>query len=104
LFLADPPTDEKSWEKVMVKGAAVAVPVLDEALVAFADVPWEADRIKAVLFDDIATGLELKPGKAQAPVRVAALGRTVGPPLFESLELLGRQETRRRLQVARARL
>ena len=34
----------------------------------------------------------LKLGKAQAPVRVAVTGRTVGPPLFESLEVLGRDE------------
>jgi glutamyl-tRNA synthetase len=104
LFLVDPPTDEKSWEKVMVKGSAVAVAVLDDAIAAFEDVAWEADSIKASLFEDIAARHELKPGKAQAPVRVAALGRTVGPPLFESLELLGRDETLRRLRVARTRL
>ena len=38
----------------------------------------------------------LKLGKAQAPVRVAVTGRTVGPPLFESLEVLGREEVRPR--------
>jgi glutamyl-tRNA synthetase len=43
-------------------------------------------------------------GKVQAPVRVAVTGRTVGPPLFESLEVLGRDETLRRLRAARARL
>ena len=47
---------------------------------------------------------ELKLGKAQAPVRVAVTGRTVGPPLFEGLVLLGRDETLRRLRAARARL
>ena len=36
-------------------------------------------------------------GKVQAPVRVAVTGRTVGPPLFESLEVLGRDETLRRI-------
>ena len=43
-------------------------------------------------------------GKVQAPVRVAVTGRTVGPPLFESLEVLGRDETLRRIGAARARL
>jgi glutamyl-tRNA synthetase len=104
LFLEDPPADEKSWEKVMVKGVEIATPVLDDAITAFADIEWDADSIKASLFDDIAGRHELKAGKAQAPVRVAALGRAVGPPLFESLELLGREETVRRLQVARAPL
>ena len=104
LFLVDPPADEKSWQKVMEKGAAIAVPVLDDAIPAFEQVVWEADAIKAALFEDIAGRHELKPGKAQAPVRVAALGRTVGPPLFESLELLGREETVRRLRAARSHL
>ena len=43
-------------------------------------------------------------GKAQAPVRLAVTGRLVGPPLFESLELLGRDRTLRRLRAARAKL
>jgi glutamyl-tRNA synthetase len=42
----------------------------------------------------------IKLGKAQAPVRVAVTGRSVGPPLFESMEVLGREETLRRLSVA----
>ena len=39
-------------------------------------------------------------GKAQAPVRLAVTGRSVGPPLFESLVLLGRQSTLARLASA----
>ena len=52
----------------------------------------------------VGEGLGLKLGKAQAPVRVAVTGRTVGPPLFESLEALGRERTLERLRAARARL
>ena len=43
-------------------------------------------------------------GKAQAPVRVAVTGRSVGPPLLESLLVLGRPRTLARLQAARDRL
>jgi glutamyl-tRNA synthetase len=43
----------------------------------------------------------LKLGKAQAPIRVAVSGRTVGLPLFESLEVLGRPETMQRVLAAR---
>ena len=50
----------------------------------------------------ISYGLSL--GKAQAPVRVAVTGRTVGLPLFESLEVLGRERTLLRIQAARERL
>ncbi|MGZ4807063.1 MAG: hypothetical protein ACXV5U_11820, partial [Ilumatobacteraceae bacterium] len=39
----------------------------------------------------------LKKGKAQAPIRVAITGRTIGPPLFEALEVMGREEVVRRL-------
>jgi glutamyl-tRNA synthetase len=46
----------------------------------------------------------LKLGKAQAPVRVAVTGRTVGLPLFESLEILGRERTVARLRTALDRL
>jgi len=46
---------------------------------------------------------ELKLGKAQAPVRVAVTGRSVGLPLFESLEALGRERTLERLRAASTR-
>lgn len=101
LFLDDAPEDPASWEKVM--GAPAAVAVLDGALVTLADVAWEAEALKdAVTAVGEAVGLKL--AKAQAPVRVAVTGRTVGPPLFESLEVLGRERTLRRLREARARL
>lgn len=46
----------------------------------------------------------LKLGKAQAPVRVAVTGRTVGLPLFESLQVLGRDRTLTRIDAALAKL
>jgi glutamyl-tRNA synthetase len=52
----------------------------------------------------VGEGVGLKLGKAQAPVRVATTGRTVGPPLFESLVVLGRERTLARLRAARARV
>jgi len=42
----------------------------------------------------------LKPRVAFGPVRVAATGRRISPPLFESLELLGRDRSLRRLAAA----
>ena len=65
---------------------------------------WEAEALKETLRVLGEERFELKLGKAQAPVRVAVTGRTVGPPLFEGLVLLGRDETLRRLRAARARL
>ncbi|MCX6533601.1 MAG: glutamate--tRNA ligase, partial [Actinobacteria bacterium] len=43
-------------------------------------------------------------GKAQAPIRVAITGRTIGPPLFEALELMGHDQVIRRLRAAVERL
>ncbi len=82
-----------SWAKAM---KPPAVELLAEVIDAYSTVPWEADALKAVL-EDIGTRHGQKLGKAQAPVRVAVTGRTVGPPLFESLELLGREATLSRL-------
>jgi glutamyl-tRNA synthetase len=49
-----------------------------------------------------ALGLNLR--KAQAPIRCAVTGTLVGPPLFESLEVLGREKSLRRLREALERV
>ncbi len=64
---------------------------------------WQHERLKATL-EDVMTRYDLKLGKAQAPVRVAVTGRTVGPPLFEALEVMGREESLRRMRVAHSRM
>ena len=50
-------------------------------------------QIEAALKEALVDGLGLKPRKAFAPVRVAVTGRTVSPPLYESMELLGRERS-----------
>jgi glutamyl-tRNA synthetase len=77
-------------------------PVLDQVRDALASVePFDAERIEAAL-RDVATRLELKPRDAFRPIRVAVTGSTVSPGLFESIELLGRDETLARLSAAAA--
>ena len=63
----------------------------------------DAASIEAAL-RSMCSELELKPGKAFAPVRWAVTGRTVSPGLFESIEALGRDRTRERLAHTRERL
>ncbi|TCK20864.1 glutamate--tRNA ligase [Pseudonocardia endophytica] len=58
---------------------------------------WSAASIEASLKESLVDGLELKPRKAFAPIRVAISGRTVSPPLYESMELLGRERSLARL-------
>ncbi len=102
LFLAEPVLDESAWEKTFATAEAPAV--LHDSVVAYHSLDeWTADSLKASL-EAIGETHGLKLGKTQAPVRVAVTGRTVGPPLFEALEALGRAETLRRLRAAEARL
>ena len=76
--------------------------VLDAALAALDGVTdWTVEQIEAALKAALVEDLALKPRKAFGPLRVAATGTTVSPPLFESLELLGRDRTLRRLRAAR---
>jgi glutamyl-tRNA synthetase len=102
LFLEDAPTDEASWQKA-IAGDVTAPEILTAALAAYAECPWDKDALHAVTLE-IADTAGRKLGKAQAPIRVAVMGRTTGLPLFDSLAVLGREETRRRIEVALARL
>ncbi|GHJ45139.1 glutamate--tRNA ligase [Catellatospora sp. TT07R-123] len=92
LFLDEPLLDEAAWAK-----ASKDAGILPDVTAALRDLPsWDAESIKNTL---VAVGEAhgLKLGKAQAPVRVAVTGRAVGLPLFESLEVLGRERTLARL-------
>ncbi|MBB4908272.1 glutamate--tRNA ligase [Actinophytocola algeriensis] len=80
-----------------------AAPVLDASIGALEGVAeWTTAAIEETLKAALIDGLGLKPRKAFAPVRVAATGRTVSPPLYESLELLGRERSLSRLRAARS--
>ncbi|MBP5890807.1 glutamate--tRNA ligase [Streptomyces scabiei] len=101
LFLSEPVEDEASWAKAMKEGSD---DLLRTARAKLDAANWaSAESLKeAVLAAGEAHGLKL--GKAQAPVRVAVTGRTVGLPLFESLEILGREKTLARIDAALAKL
>jgi glutamyl-tRNA synthetase len=60
---------------------------------------WETPAIEQTL-RTLADRLGLKPRQAFAPIRLAITGSTVSPSLFESLELLGREESLARLRAA----
>lgn len=78
-----------------------ARPVLEAAIAALEAIgEWAAPAIEAALKESVVDGLGIKPRKAFAPVRVAISGRTVSPPLYESMELLGRDVSLRRLRNA----
>ena len=90
--------------------------VLDAALQALGDIDdhprgvlgaesdWSAERIEAVLRSAIVEGLGVKPKFAFGPLRTAVSGRRISPPLFESMEILGKTSTLARLQALRQTL
>ncbi len=100
LFLPETMIDQAAWDKAMKEGSA---DLLSAVIEAFAALPaWEAEALRSAM-EAVGTERGLKLGKAQAPVRVAVTGRGVGLPLFESLQVLGRDRTLARLRSALAR-
>jgi glutamyl-tRNA synthetase len=101
-FLFDGPVDDPSaFEKTIFRDGGV------EALSAARDAlaraePFDADAIERAL-REVVERADLKPAKVFQPVRVAIAGRTVSPGIFESVALLGKDETLTRIDSALAR-
>src|SRR5690606_849920 len=91
--------DQDSWRKGAAKLGDRAATMLDAAAERLATCEWVPEAIEAALreaarsagFVNAEGGVQMS--KAQAPVRVATTGRSVGPPLYESLAVLGRDRT-----------
>ncbi len=86
-------------DPALLAGGGPMLEGAEQALAAVA--PFAAPEIEQAL-RDLAERLGLKPRVAFQPIRVAVTGSKVSPGLFESLELLGREESLRRLRAARA--
>jgi glutamyl-tRNA synthetase len=112
LVVDEPTVDEASWTKAVVKGKSVPemVAATLARLEALPADGWVPDQIEAAVrgaaVDAGIVNAEGEPqlSKAQGPVRVAISGRTVGPPLWESLQVLGRERTIDRLRAMQAKL
>ncbi|HEX6395747.1 MAG TPA: glutamate--tRNA ligase [Acidimicrobiales bacterium] len=103
LYLPEPVIDQEEWDKSVAKQPAFAA-ILSAAEARYLDIEWTAEDIhQATLAAGEAAGVA-KPQQAQAPIRLAVTGRSVGPPLWESLELLGRDRTLERIRKALGRL
>ncbi|MCK7643079.1 glutamate--tRNA ligase [Corynebacterium sp. CCM 8835] len=92
--------DEKAARKNLKDDAVAPLDAAISALDAVED--WRTPAIEEALQKALIEELELKPRKAFTPLRVAVSGRQVSPPLFESMELLGKASTLARLRAARA--
>ena len=79
--------------------------VLDAALAVLEGLDdWTTASLEQALRDALVEGLEVSPRHAFGPLRVAISGRRVSPPLFESMEVLGRPSTLQRLTALRQSL
>ena len=94
--------DEKSWSKVMDKPEGPVA--LDAATAVLGELDsWTTEGIEGAL-RGMLEEIDLNARKGFQPIRVAISGSTVSPPLFESLEILGKPETLTRLATARSHL
>jgi glutamyl-tRNA synthetase len=100
-FLDAPDMDDAAFEKA-IGGDPLGRTLLVAAIECFASLDWNAATLHQATIE-LGESMELPLRKAQAPIRCAVTGSLVGPPLFESLELLGRDRTLVLLRDALAR-
>ncbi len=89
--------DDKAWDKVMDDGAPERLQAAREALAAAE--PFDTESVEAAL-RGVVERLGVKPKEVFQPVRVAISGTTVSPGIFESVAVLGRDETLLRIDLA----
>lgn len=98
LFLETPRFNEAAVTKVLVNDAD-AVLILERAIEVFSVTDFVPEVLHAALAD-LSEAMGMKLRKTQAPIRVALTGTSVGPPLFESMVILGLDEVLKRLNAA----
>ena len=89
--------DPNAIEKVLIKNARAGAVVLREMREALSDASeWTTEKLEQVV-QEFCAQKQLGLGKVAQPLRVAASGSTVSPPIFHSLEFLGRERTLARI-------
>lgn len=103
-FVADAEMEmePKAWKTLKGESGHVLETAV-ELLSQVSEVEWTAAHVEQVLRAVLIEEMGLKPRLAFGSVRVATSGRQVSPPLFESLEILGKESTLARLQLAKER-
>ncbi|MBJ7459585.1 MAG: hypothetical protein JHD02_10390, partial [Thermoleophilaceae bacterium] len=96
-FFDGPVTDEKASTKFLDEEGKIRLAEARRALEQLET--FDAASIEATL-RGVCEALELKPNKVFQPIRVAISGTTISPGIFESLELLGRQDSLQRIEQA----
>ncbi|OKL54639.1 glutamate--tRNA ligase [Bowdeniella nasicola] len=91
-------------EKAVAKLRDDASDVLTAGIAAIESGEFTLEGLESALREAIVEGMEIKPRFAFGPLRVAVTGRQVSPPLFESMEILGKDETLARLAALKDKL
>ena len=94
--------DEKSAKKNLKEDAVEVLNVSIEEVEGIDANSFTASALENALQGRLIEQMELKPRKAYGALRVAVSGAAVSPPLFESMELLGKESTLARLRSALA--
>ncbi len=102
-LFTEPETDEKSWKKVMKPGVAEPLAAGLAALEGLGEDAWDAERIETAL-RDLMERDEIGARALLQPIRVAISGSSVSPGIFESLAVLGRNDSLNRIGKAISRL
>ena len=89
----DPAAIKKRWKAGMTVHMAKVIEILNT-------VPFEYDAIHQALLEDYIKGNELNMGSVMNSLRLAVVGKTVGPDMLTLVMLLGKEETIRRVQRA----
>lgn len=100
-FVDDVHMDDAAFDKV-VRSDPPGQALLAAAIERFAEVDWHSSVLHAATVE-LGESMAMNLRKAQAPIRCAVTGSLVGPPLFESMEHLGRERVIIRLESALAR-
>ena len=89
----DPSAIKKRWKSGMTTHMAKVIEILNT-------VPFEYDAIHKALLDDYITGNGLNMGQVMNSLRLAVVGKTVGPDMLTLVMMLGKDEVIRRVQRA----
>jgi glutamyl-tRNA synthetase len=94
--------DELTWDEDALAGlpdnSSEVISRGRAALAGLGDDAWQTEAIQSALEAELIGAMELKPRIAYGPLRTAISGKRISPPLFESMEILGRDETLARLE------
>lgn len=98
LFIEEISFDQESAAKLAESDSQKVINTAISALEPVSN--WQHEAIEGALRSALIDGLGLKPRNAFGPVRIAVTGSHISPPLFESMELLGRDRSMARLKSA----